>query len=102
MGIDGVDRVERLQPDRQSPIFARVPEGEWRVAIVPGAEAVDAADRQERGPCVRPDKMKQNLEWMGAVYLGRVVQLKRNGHEELAQQEYIVRVGKELRDDQWQ
>ena len=59
-------------------------------------------DSHQRRPCLGQDDVKQYLQRRGAVDLGRVVHIQRDGHKELAQQKHIVGVGKELGHDQGQ
>src|SRR5687767_13640708 len=102
MCVDGVNRVERLKADRQSPVFARVQENERFIEIVPGVEEVEDSNRDKRRPRLRQNYVKQNLQWIRAVNLCRVIQFEWNGHKKLSEQEHIICVGEELRNDERQ
>ena len=102
MSIDGVDRVEGLQTNCQSPVFAAVQEDQWFVEIIPRVEEVEDSNRDERGTRLRKNNVKQNLQWIRAIYLCSVIEFERNGHKKLAKQEHIIRVRKEQWNDQRQ
>ncbi len=100
--VDGVDRVEGLQADGESPVFARVQENQRLIEIIPGIEEMEDPNGDKRRPRLRQNNIQQNLQWIGAIDLRGIIQLQRDGHEELAEQEDIVGIGEELWHDQRQ
>ena len=70
--------------------------------VVPGPEEVEQADRHDGRDRLREDDRPQHPERARTIDHGRLVQVPRDRHEVLAQQEDVVGVGEEVGDDQRQ
>src|SRR6185503_3774535 len=102
MGIDRVKRIEGLQPNSQSPMLRAVQVDQRLIEIIPGVKKMEDGYRDQGGPSLRQDDVQQDLQRRSPIDPGGIVQLERDGHEELPQEKDIIGVGEELRDDQRQ
>src|SRR5690349_6955681 len=83
MRIDGVQGIEGLQPDRQCPMVRALQIDQWLIEIIPGVEKMKDRDRDQGRTSLRQDNIQQGLQRGCSIDLGGIVQLQRNGHEEL-------------------
>ena len=98
-----VQRVVLLDRDRQRLQVRLAGQVQQRQEeVVPREEEVEQADRGDRRHRQRQDDRAQDPERARAVDHRRLVEVARDRHEVLAQQEHVERVGEEVRDDQRQ
>ena len=98
-----VDAVEVREADRERLELGLRREVDQRPEeVVPRVDEVEDRDRDDHRPGLRQDDRDQRPERAGPVDRGRLVHLARDRQQVLAQQEHVVGVGEERRDEQRQ
>src|SRR5712691_4953301 len=99
-GLHG-DGLKVAHPQRDGELLWRVQEDERLDEGVPVEQEREDRNGRDRRATQRYQDVPQDLQRVGPVDLGRLVKVARDGHEELAHQEYEKRPAAEpMRHDQ--
>ena len=98
LGLLTVDAVEVSQRNGDRPELAALGQvNQGPEVIVPGKDDVEDDNGDNDWQGLWDDDGPQDAEWPRAVHHRRLIQLARQGHEVLPEQEDVVGVGEEVR-----